>query len=83
MRREIKPTFSWDQEPADERPSEFKHSTGYSVLSGYHLPSDLNARAARRRSGSGWGFKSIVIAFILMRSASGVAMHELMKMLRG
>ena len=53
------------------------------MLSGYHLPSELNARAARRRSGSGWGFKSIVIAFIVLLSVSGVAMHELVKMLRG
>ena len=28
--------YGWDEEPADERPSEFAPSTGYSLLSGYH-----------------------------------------------
>ena len=75
--------YGWDNEPHDERPSEFQQSTGYSVLSGYHLPSDLNARAARRAKGSGFGFKGIVIAFLVFLGLSGFAIHEVMKHLRG
>ncbi|MBW8830964.1 MAG: hypothetical protein JF606_16360 [Burkholderiales bacterium] len=74
--------FAWDEEPAEERPSEFTHTTGYSVLSGYHVPSELNARVARRRSGSGFGFKGLVIAIVVFLGLSAVAIHELAKLLR-
>ena len=74
--------FAWDEEPHDERPSEFVQSTGYSVLSGYHLPSDLNARAARRRKGSGLGFKGIVGVCLVLLGVSGFAIFEAMKFLR-
>ncbi len=75
--------FGWEHEPADERPSEFVQSTGYSVLSGYHLPSDLNARAARRSGGSGVGFKTVVLAIVVFLGVSGFAIHEFAKLLRG
>ncbi|WP_280152889.1 hypothetical protein [Piscinibacter sp. XHJ-5] len=74
--------FGWDAEPHDERPSEFAQSSGYTVLSGYHHPSDVNARAARRRQGSGIGFKGIVIACALLLGTSGWAIYEAMKLLR-
>jgi hypothetical protein len=74
--------FGWEHEPADERPSEFSQSTGYSVLSGYHIPRELNARAARRRSGDGLGFKGIVAVCLGLLALSGWAMHELVKWLR-
>ena len=74
--------YGWEQEPADERPSEFREtSTGYSVLSGYHLPSDVNVRAARRRSGSGMGCKAIVVAFVVFLGLSGVAISQFVKFL--
>jgi hypothetical protein len=72
-------TFGWEEEPSDERPSEFM-STGYSVLSGYHLPQDLNARAARRRRGSGLGFKGLAVVFVVLLSLSGFAIHEFGKL---
>ena len=75
-------TFGWDEEPADERPSEFVHSTGYSVLSGYHVPNELNARVARRRSGSGFGFKGLVIVVVVFLGLSAVVIHEFAKVLR-
>jgi hypothetical protein len=75
--------FGWDEEPHDERPSEFMQSTGYSVLSGYHVPSDLNARAARRtRGSSGVGFKTIVFAFVMFLGVAGFAIHHFVKYLR-
>jgi hypothetical protein len=82
MRKNTTPVYGWEQEPADERPSEFRGSTGYSVLSGYHLPSELNARAARRRRGTGMGFKLVVIVFLALLAVSGVAIHEMIKLLR-
>jgi hypothetical protein len=76
--------FGWEHEPADEGPSEFSQSTGYSLLSGYHAPKALNARAARRSrgSGSGLGFKGIVAVFLVLLALSGWAVHEMAKWLR-
>jgi hypothetical protein len=76
------PVFGWEHEPADERPSEFSQSTGYSLLSGYHAPKELNARAALRRRSSGLGFKGIVAVFLVLLALSGWAMHEMAKWLR-
>jgi hypothetical protein len=75
--------YGWEQEPADERPSEFRQSTGYSVLSGYHIPSDLNTRVARRQQASGWGFRTLVIAFVVLLGVSGVVISEVVKVFRG
>jgi len=82
-RRPDKHVFGWEEEPADERPSEFRQSSmGYSVLSGYYASDELNARAARRRSGSGLGFKAVVGVFLVLLAVSGVAIHEVIKLLR-
>ncbi len=44
--------FDWDAEPADERPSEFSRSTGYSGLSSYTALDTPAARRVSRQSGS-------------------------------
>jgi hypothetical protein len=74
--------YGWDEEPADERPSEFMTSTGYSLLSAYHVPHDLSRRAARRRRG-GRGFPAVVIACIVLLLVCGVAIHAFVKLLHG
>jgi hypothetical protein len=74
-------TYGWDEEPSDERPSEFMESTGYSLLTGYHVPTDLSARQARRRSGQGLGLKAIVLTFVIIIGASGLAIHQIGKLL--
>lgn len=38
--------FDWEVEPHDERPSAFSQTTGYSLLSGYHVEP---VRESRRR----------------------------------
>jgi len=50
--------YGWESEPADERPSEFMHSTGYASLSGYHDPAA--ARCATLRRPSRFGAKSLL-----------------------
>jgi len=72
-------TFGWEEEPSDERPSEFM-STGYSILSGYHVPRELNVRAARRRHGSGVGFKGLAAVFVVLLGLSSLAIHEFGKL---
>lgn len=56
-------------------------TSGYSVLSGYHVPQELNRRAARRRSGSGMGLAGVVVAFVVFLGASAVAIHQFAKLL--
>ncbi len=41
--------FDWEVEPLDERPSAFAQTTGYSLLSGYHVEP---VRVSRRRQRS-------------------------------
>ena len=73
--------FGWDEEPSDERPSEFARTTGYSVLSGYHHPTDLNQRVARRQGNTGFG--RLVLAFALFLGVSGYALYVFAKMIQG
>ena len=69
-RRMIKQTqiYGWDEEPADERPSEFMHSTTHAGLSGFH---PMNDPMRRRRSNGRFGFKSL-LAFCAVVLALGV-----------
>ncbi len=73
--------YGWDEEPADERPSEFAPTTGYSALSGYHQPADLSRRVARRQSTGGFGRLVIVCAAIV--GALGYAIYAYAKMMHG
>lgn len=72
--------YGWDEEPADERPSEFVPSSGYSALSGYHVPRELSARVAHRRRGG--GLTGLVIATLVLLVASGVAIQQFAKILQ-
>lgn len=72
--------YGWDEEPADERPSEFVPSSGYSALSGYHVPRDLSARVSHRRRSGGWA--GVVIATLVLLLSSGVAIQQFAKILQ-
>ena len=64
--------FGWDDEPADERPSEFVPSTGYgSSLSGYYhstLDPAFESRRKRRpqSSGGGWQFLLVILGLLCL-----------------
>jgi hypothetical protein len=64
--------FGWDAEPSEERPSEFAHSTGYSLLSGYHVLHDSPSAAGRRSKTKGLGFLLVVSALIVGLGAVGL-----------
>jgi hypothetical protein len=66
--------FGWDEEPADERPSEFAPTTGYSAFSGYHHSSDMNRRVARRHQ-RGAGFGRFVFVCATLLGAAGYAIY--------
>jgi hypothetical protein len=74
--------FGWDAEPADERPSEFAPTTGYSAFSGYHQPTGLNRRVARRQARSG-GLVRVAIVFVVILGIAGFAMYGVARMLHG
>ncbi len=40
--------FDWQVEPHDERPSAFSQTTGYSLLSGYHVEPVRETRQRQR-----------------------------------
>jgi len=71
--------YSWEEEPVDERPSEFSSTTGHSLLSGYHTTSET-ARGARRPSR--FGFKSMLVFCIALLAAGALALMKLAPLLR-
>jgi len=73
--------YGWDEEPTDERPSEFAPTTGYSALSGFHHASDLNRRAAHRQGRSGFGRLALVCAAIL--GVVGFVIYQYAKVIHG
>ena len=71
--------YSWDDEPVDERPSEFSSTTGYSVLSGYH---PMNDPMRHRRSRSRFGFIAMLAFCVVVLALGGVALVKLAPLLR-
>ena len=71
--------YSWEEEPVDERPSEFSSSTGHSLLSGY-LPLDepVRRQPARRRS----GFKTLLVFCAVVIALGAFALVKLAPLLR-
>lgn len=72
--------YGWDEEPVDERPSEFSSSTGYSVLSGYH---PMNDSSRRRQPRSRVGFKTLLIFCVVVLALGVFALVKLPPLLRG
>jgi len=70
--------FDWEQEPHDERPSEFVPSTGYSQLSGYYATPDAAPRRRRRRRGI-----SALTASLVALGFGGAALLGFLHLLRG
>src|SRR5213592_4126559 len=74
--------FGWDAEPADERPSEFAPTTGYSAFSGYHQPTSLNRRVAKRQARSG-SLVRVATVFVVILGVAAFVMYGLARMLHG
>ncbi|MDE2092805.1 MAG: hypothetical protein KGL99_08545 [Burkholderiales bacterium] len=75
--------FGWDEEPVDERPSEFMVSTSYSVLSGYHpIDEPLRPQLATRQR-SRFGFKTLLLACVVVLALGAYALAKLAPLLRG
>lgn len=70
--------YGWDNEPVDERPSEFVPSTNYATLSGYHSSLDAPRRARR---GSRFGLASVLTFALLVMAAGGWAIARYLPLL--
>ena len=78
----IKPTqiFKWEDEPAEERPSEFRSTSTHATLSGYHPLNDpLRARHAAPRV----GFKSLLAVCGVLLALGAYALSRLAPLLHG
>ena len=77
----IKPSqiYSWEEEPVDERPSEFSSTTGHSMLSGYH---PMNDPAGPPRSRSRFGFKSMLAFCAVILALGVIALMQIAPLLR-
>lgn len=73
--------FDWETEPADERPSEFVQSTGYSVLSGFHAAPPTRP-STRKRSSSG-GINMLLVAAGVVIGLGALALVGFIHYLRG
>lgn len=73
--------YGWESEPADERPSEFTHSTGYASLSGYHDPAA--ARRAALRPPSRFGAKSLIAFSMAVLALGAYGLLKLAPLLHG
>ena len=74
--------YGWDEEPVDERPSEFNSTTGHSVLSGYHSANESPRERHRRPSGR-IGFKAMLMFCAVLLTLGGYALARLAPLLRG
>ena len=74
--------FGWESEPADERPTDFGGSTGFSALSGYHVAPEaqLSRRRQQQRHRSGLAKLAVVsLAIMGVATAALVQMAHLLK----
>lgn len=74
--------FDWASEPADERPSEFGRSTGYSALSGYGALQDTHGSASRRQRPRSNGMAKLVVTMSVVLGLSLTAVATLVHYLR-
>lgn len=87
MRRtpDFKPTqiFDWDNEPADERPTEFGRSTGYSSLSGFGSLQQVSGSAHRRRQPQSASMAKLMVVTCLVLGLSVSALYTMVLYIRG
>ncbi len=92
MRRppDFKPTqvFDWAHEPADERPTDFGHSTtgystGHSALSGFGSLQQVSGHAHRRNQTQGAGMVKLMAVTCVVLGLSVTALYTMVHYLRG
>jgi hypothetical protein len=74
--------FDWASEPADERPTDFGRSTGFSALSGYHMLPEPSRLAERRRREFRKGVAKLVAVSAVILGVSIAAMYEMAHLLK-
>jgi hypothetical protein len=74
--------YSWEEEPVDERPSEFSSTTGHSLLSGYQSTYEPARPARPTRRASRFGFKTILVFCVVLLALGLLALMKLAPLLR-
>lgn len=74
--------FDWASEPADERPTDFGRSTGYSALSGYGALQEARTPSARRRREHRNGVLKLALAGAAILGVSMVGMTYMVRFLQ-
>lgn len=79
-RRDPGPTvFGWDEEPAEERPSQFADSTQIGPASGFYRGGAVHPVRAVRRNRFGW--VPIVLFLLVLIAVVGAALRWLLPLL--
>ena len=73
--------FDWATEPADERPTDFGRSTGYSMLSGYGSLAETPV-ARRRQHERSNGFAKLLVSCVLFLAAGVGGMMVMVRYLQ-
>jgi hypothetical protein len=73
--------FDWDSEPADERPTDFGRSTGFSTLNGYLVEPPSRAARRRRRDYRNGMIKLLVVSTLIL-GISIAAMYQMARFLK-
>ena len=73
--------FDWANEPADERPTDFGRSTGYSVLSGYGSLAETPSSRRRQHERSN-GFAKLLVSCVLFLAAGVGGMMVMVRYLQ-
>jgi hypothetical protein len=74
--------FDWASEPADERPTDFARSTGFSALSGFQNLHEAPTPSMRRRQEHRGGMLKLAASAALILGMSGVGLLVMANMLR-
>lgn len=74
--------FDWASEPADERPTDFGRSTGYSALSGFGALHEARTPSARRRQQHRNGLIKLALTGAIFLGMSVVGMTYMVRFLQ-
>lgn len=74
--------FGWDSEPADERPTDFGGSTGFSALSGYYVAPEAHAARRRQQQMHRSGLAKLAAAGLIIIGLASVALLQLAHVLK-
>jgi hypothetical protein len=74
--------FSWESEPADERPTDFGGSTGFSALSGYYVAPEAHVARRRQQQRHRAGLAKLAVVSLAIMGVATVALMQMAHLLK-